>query len=88
MPVNAECPLCRLRRIAGDFVKAQNVEEACSCAKAPLAVMALPMRVGCGILAAGAFFIARGLYEAKFFVQLSCPFAADRPAGQDTERHS
>jgi hypothetical protein len=69
-------------------MKAQNVEEACSCAKAPLALMALPMRLGCGILAAGAFFIAHGLYEVKSFAQSPCPFAAARQAGQDKERHS
>jgi hypothetical protein len=56
--------------------------------QAPLALMALPMRVGCGLLAAGAFFIARGLYNAKSFAQSPCPFAVRQSAEQDTERHS
>jgi hypothetical protein len=67
-------------------MKAQNVEEACACAKAPLALMALPMRLGCGILAAGAFFIARWLYETKSFAKSPCPFAAARQAGRDAGR--
>jgi hypothetical protein len=88
MSANVQCPLCRLRSAAGEFVKAQNVEEACVCAKAPLALMALPMRIGCGLLSAGAFFIARGLYHAKSFAHSPCPFAAGRPAEQERERHS
>ena len=83
MSVNAECPLCRLRSGAREFMKAQNAEEACSCAKAPLALIALPMRVW---LAAGAFFIAHGLYQVKSFAQSPCPFAARRPAEQDAGR--
>jgi hypothetical protein len=86
MSAKAECPLCRLRSSAREFVKAQNAEEACSCAKAPLALMALPMRVGCELLAAGTFFIARGLYHAKSFAGSPCPFAAGRQVGPDTGR--
>ena len=88
MSENVKCPLCRLRSGAREFMKAQNAEEACSCAKAPLALMALPMRLGCGLLAAGTFFIARWLYQAKSFVHSPCPFAAARPAEQDAEQHS
>ena len=88
MSENVECPLCRLRSSAREFMKAQNAEEACSCAKAPLALMALPMRVGCGILAAGTFFIAHWLCQTKSFATSPCPFAAGRPAEQDGERHS
>ncbi len=87
MSENVECPLCRLRKGAREFVKAQNAEEACSCAKAPLALMALPMRVGCGLLSAGTFFIASSLYHAKSFASFPCPFAMGRPAEQGAERH-
>jgi hypothetical protein len=86
MSANAECPLCRLRSGAREFMKAQSVEEAFSCAKAPLALMALPMRLGCELLAAGTFFIAHWLYEAKSFAKSPCPFAAGRQVGRDAGR--
>jgi hypothetical protein len=85
MSDEAACPLCRLRRAAGEFMKAQNAEEACSCAAAPLALMALPMRLGCGILAVGTFFIARSLCDVKSFVKSPCPLAAGRQGGRDKE---
>ena len=77
-----ECPLCRLQRCAREFMKAQNVEEACSCAREPLALMALPMRLGYSLLAAGTFFVARGLYSIKSFAQSPCPFGAARDTGR------
>jgi len=86
MPDEVMCPLCRLRNAAREFVKAQNAEEACSCAKAPLALMALPMRVGCALLAAGSFLFLHGLYRAKSFVDCACPCTSGRPSGADGER--
>ena len=69
MSEKVECPLCRLRRRTSELLKDRNAEELASCAAAPLEMMALQVRAGCRLLAAGGFFLARGLCEAKSFVE-------------------
>lgn len=69
MSVNAECPLCRLRSGAREFMKAQNAEEACSCAKAPLALIALPMRAAGG----GRFFYCPWTLSSKVLCSIALP---------------
>ena len=69
MSANAECPLCRLQRKTNELAKDSNAEDLASCAAAPLELMALQVRTGCRLLAAGAFFIAHGLCEAKSFAE-------------------
>jgi hypothetical protein len=73
MSANVECPLCRLQRKTNELVKDSNTEDFASCAAAPLELMSLQVRVGCRLLAAGAFFIAHRLCEAKSFTdRASC----------------
>lgn len=64
-----ECPLCRLQRKASELSKERTVEDLAQCAAAPLELAALQVRVGCRLLAAGAFFVARGLCETKSFAE-------------------
>ena len=73
MSANVECPLCRLQRKTDELLKDRTAEDLASCAAAPLELMALQVRVGCRLLAAGAFFVAHGLCEAKSFAgRASC----------------
>jgi hypothetical protein len=55
----------------------------------PVALMALPVRLGFGFLRAGSFFVLHGLCGIKSFVGAACPpqngqdtaADADRPGG-------
>ena len=86
MSENVECPLCRLRSGAREFMKAQNAEEACLVREGAPGADGAADAPWMRLLAAGTFFIARGLYQAKSFVHSPCPFAAARPAEQDAEQ--
>jgi hypothetical protein len=67
-----ECPLCRLQRRTGELLKDRSAEDLASCTAVPLELIALQMRIGSRLLAAGAFFIAHGLYTAKSFAKPDC----------------
>ena len=86
MEPSAKCPLCRLCERAQDLLKDQKAEEVAACAAAPLALMTLPIRLGCGFLRAGSFFIVHGLYGVKSFVDSACPPVSGQDAGQHTDR--
>jgi hypothetical protein len=85
MSANEECPLCRLQRRTSELLKDRKAEDLASCAAMPLEMMALQVRIGCRLLAAGAFFVANGLCATKSFAQSPCPSAAGRQAMQEKE---
>jgi hypothetical protein len=74
-----------LQRRTNELLKDRTAEDLASCAALPLELMALQARLGCRLLEAGAFFIARSLCDAKSFVASPLPLAAERQAGQDKE---
>lgn len=85
MATDVKCPVCQLQQRAKELLKDQKVEELAVCAAGPLALMMLPLRLGCGFVRAGSFFILYGLCGVKSFVESACP-SASRHSGQDVSR--
>jgi hypothetical protein len=69
MSANVECPLCRLQRRTNELLEDRKAEDIASCVAAPLELMAAQVRLGSRLIAAGAFFVAHGLCEAKSFTE-------------------
>ena len=86
MAGDVKCPLCQLRERAKDLLKDQKAEELVACAAVPLALMTLPIRLGCGLLRAGSFFILHGLCGVKSFMDSACPLRSGQRTGQDADR--